>query len=940
MTFNHISATLLCIAAVSLTGCEDHFDFYADDYSSDEIRFTVTSSDGWAAGSRSADEPSSTVSVLALTDDVKADTLYLMEEISPRTGAASLSRGQMVTSPEKEGFMYDELDVSAYYYTGSWSDCAGTAPNYFSDAKVAQVKAGSYAFTEGARFWPTSGKMRFIGYGPSIDESANVRSGLESNVPRNYWFDKDYSAGPRMYIRVPNDAKDQQDVIVAYTEEFSCDARPKNVAINLQHPLTGIRFECGDDMLSCKIKKITFNNICRDGNFLFDMDDAASPKALSAADIVTYPAAANSKYDIWGNLDSFSLTFDGGLEVGPGSVITDESNMFFMLPQKFDSTQWPWSGVVPSLEIEFEALNTDTGRTETSTMTASLDGRVWPAGTTVTYRLQISDQVLEVEQPKVFSYLGYVYDGTSDGSKDNTVSVLSHKLLEFRDWNFEILGDGKNWLSGTKSADGSSLTFNVIDGSNKPSGIDIDAILASASAKGSTANPWNLSNSSGAKSIQNTANCYMINAKGTYVLPLVFGNAIKNGTTNTISYYNASGEMTNFTNHTGNAIFSPYIQSTWKYPAKAYVKWQDEKDLVSDVTLLQNYFEGGSDIGLAGITGIRFDVGKSSSVRQGNALIAVEDTDGNIMWSWHIWVTNLDLSSIVGSPTTTVPVTNLDNESYDIMPVNLGWCSGGTAVTYYPRRSCTVRVTSGPLTKDIEVVQERYIAFPRGNQTYYQWGRKDPFVGTADGESSKTWYDSAGSAVTGQIELSVLPGNATSRNALTETIKNPDKWHIPPFTDPGVISWSGTLDLKDSKDQSYANFWNNAVGGTPNKTIFDPSPVGYRVTDADAFTGLQIIHRQNSNFELSESYSTIGKFQTLTFYVSGYRDWADNGRFFSFNNGARGCVWSNALKPDSESMSYNGAIGCAYYMNFTTTTLIPLDFYYTCDGFPVRPCTE
>lgn len=46
--------------------------------------------------------------------------------------------------------------------------------------------------------------------------------------------------------------------------------------------------------------------------------------------------------------------------------------------------------------------------------------------------------------------------------------------------------------------------------------------------------PYNLSNSSGEETVENTANCYLVNAPGIYSLPLVYGNGIKNGNFNTL----------------------------------------------------------------------------------------------------------------------------------------------------------------------------------------------------------------------------------------------------------------------------------------------------------------------------------------------------------------------------------------------------------------------
>ena len=66
--------------------------------------------------------------------------------------------------------------------------------------------------------------------------------------------------------------------------------------------------------------------------------------------------------------------------------------------------------------------------------------------------------------------------------------------------------------------------------------------------------PYNLSNSSGEEAVENTANCYLVNAPGIYSLPLVYGNGIKNGGSNT-SAYNKS----HFKNHRNAEITDPYI---------------------------------------------------------------------------------------------------------------------------------------------------------------------------------------------------------------------------------------------------------------------------------------------------------------------------------------------------------------------------------------------
>lgn len=934
-----------------MTACtDDLLDHSTDvDERSNEISFGVSLNEDWTVGRRSSspDDRGMISDVITMDGTISGDSLYLLTEISDySTLGPSASRGSLAS--DKGGFIYDEIEVAAYYYTDSWKGLEKTAPNYFYD-ETATKGNGNLTYTFNAtRYWPPEGKLRFLAYAPSVHESAAVLPELETQVPRNYWFDRDYVDGPRMYMRIPNDARDQQDVLVAYTDEYDCkDRATDKVPLNFQHPLTGIRFVCGEDMIECTIKKISFINVCRDGNFIFNMNDSTDTRALSRDDIISYPDNnLNNKFLIWGNLDTFSLTFDNGLLVGPNSSITSDDNMFFMLPQKFDPSIWYLDGKDVTLEIELEHYSEEKGETVSQTIKTSLMGRQWPAGQIVTYKLTFKDELLEVEQPKVFSYQGLVYEDEPQGHTDNPVAVKSISCDEYRDWDFEILDGGDSWLDAVKSSDGKSLIFSIKDNSNTPIGLDIDANLRTSGTKGSASAPWNLSNSAGSAKIENTANCYMIDCAGTYIFPLVFGNAIKNGVVNTSSYLNPGGELTNFEDYKGLGLWQPYVdKNAWNYQlGNAKLLWQDSQGLIQNVSLVSNAFNDDvTDKGKT-IAGIKFEVPSGNSLRQGNAVIAVEDSEGNIMWSWHIWVTNLDFRNSVESISETVKVTTNDNKEYNLMPVNLGWCSGGENIKYYKQRSCTVRFSSGDLTEDVTVIQEAHLAYPRGNQLYYQWGRKDPFVGTTDGTNSKTWYDANGTATTGQQQLSLLTAddpahNLTTREALTEMIKNPTKWHVPPYTTPGTIKWgdNSEADKKDAKDESYDNLWNNNVGNIDYKTIYDPCPVGYHVSNADAFTGLGIIKYETLNAELSEAYTEHGGFQILTFPITGYRDWADYGQFFNFNENPRACVWSNKLKPDSESSSFNGSRGCAYYMNFTSDVMIPEDFYYTCDGFPVRP---
>ena len=176
---------------------------------------------------------------------------------------------------------------------------------------------------------------------------------------------------------------------------------------------------------------------------------------------------------------------------------------------------------------------------------------------------------------------------------------------------------------------------------------------------------------------RNTANCYIIRNEGTFQIPLVYGNAIKDNQVNTESFYTA-GIATDFQDSYGvpfSAWSSPFIRehasAQGKSIASAEVLWNDGKSKINNISVDDNF--------------LTFDVESFSPC---NALIAVKDNDGTILWSWHLWLTDTDLTPKV--------ITNKNGVDFKVMPCNLGW-NGWTA--------------DGKPTSP-----------------YYQWGRKDPFI--------------------------------------------------------------------------------------------------------------------------------------------------------------------------------------------------------------------
>ena len=125
--------------------------------------------------------------------------------------------------------------------------------------------------------------------------------------------------------------------------------------------------------------------------------------------------------------------------------------------------------------------------------------------------------------------------------------------------------------------------------------------------------------------------------------------------------------------------------------------------------------------------------------KEGNALIAVKDSNGNIVWSWHIWVTDADLEA---------NAKRTSGSTKYLMDRNLGAVSAATSFT-----TCTVD-TFGFL---------------------YQWGRKDPFVmATATTAAFPSCFPQP-SGIEYTVEYSVSHPMQYMRNSNRDWLDEPDK---------------------------------------------------------------------------------------------------------------------------------------------------------------------
>ena len=436
------------------------------------------------------------------------------------------------------------------------------------------------------------------------------------------------------------------------------------------------------------------------------------------------------------------------------------------------------------------------------------------------------------------------------------------------------------------------------------------ALLAATPVNdGTNANIYDLSTKGGTVNM-NTANCYIVNAAGRYRLPLVYGNAIKNGNPNPSAYTSTESGINvlgNFINHLGNPITDPYIYSNASCtPANATLVWQDEPNLVTNVVL-------SSDSRF-----LEFTVNQAT-IRQGNAVVAVRDASNIVMWSWHIWVTDYVLGTNLKS------VRNQTGNTYILLPVDIGWCDGRKE--NYIGREVKVRfkqqVTAGytGTTETITVKQKAHEIIYFGNTTFYQWGRKDPFVGLVFGNANKTWYSTSGAASTSNP---VTDNFIAGKSCITSGITKP-----------------GTFNTNSHMDNVYVNLWsaNNVYGSNDNevtKTVYDPSPIGYKLPPGNVFTGFTLTGTyttNQSNFNVLMPWNNGWNFYrelnftggTVFLGAVGYRYYSAPCLFE-----VASCHWTARTNSTSSGQ----------YMDFNLSFVRPSFNNNRAYGFSVRPCQE
>lgn len=876
------------------------------------------------------------------------------------------TRGLQVNSAKDLSEIHGNFGVKA--------DMAADRSPYIAMQNTRMVSTGDYSVwtTDRSNRWPGTDKLSFNAVAPY-----NHISQLENPVYSANSTSFTYSA---IKGNGTNDAEKQVDLMTAVATMGREDTKSSNyrVPMRFHHALSAVKFAVRD-VVKGKIVSISIKGVNGKGDCVFTADNDGK----------------NGKFE-WknqSNLQTYTQVFNH--EIGDGNFDPTDASADVLLTEAMpEKTFMLVPQVIPDnaeVEIEVERYNVAPGLQSKIKVKGKIkanDLKEWKAGYEYVYTVSTSkDNWVYVFDAQGNAADGrnniYVYSPSHDkfddfGNKaDYSVKSYRYKAnnqnhIEALPWKASHGGSNSYTTNGNTDtaypeSDPSKRFVTAAQWITELSDTPLKGLGTSTKDELETRyleflphyvttnwkgdeimqvrshytgysknNPYDLSTFGEAKSKRNTANSYVIDRGGWYAFPLVYGNAVVDGGDNPSSYTSQCDDTdkdikSTLLDYKGSKITGSYI--TAPAGAKAELIWEDAYNMITTPELVT----------IGGEKMIRFYV-RSEDLQQGNAIIALTESNGTVIWSWHIWATEHWLDETTRKPHVydqgnssfktfkansvtgmrergDVTVSyNQKGRKFKMAPYNIGWCDP-KSVTYLKRKNqmdyvqyMPDGVTPTGKNKSLPIIQQGAVVdYKYGNNTYYQWGRKDPMRGYYNHEHDmKRVFGTRLPAIEPQVDMSI--GKA---------IQNPNVFY-------GKIGTSGSQYEDWLPGNGVTNLWNNdavlgydAVDNDENradlwshtKTVYDPSPAGYMIPNAGVW---HMLHNR-SDVKWAGGVFTLDKFKQVIngAYIDNYnyKIWGDgnknkdNALFFS-STGNR--WWSDDYKVNGIGAGQNFGRNVSY----------------------------
>ena len=715
------------------------------------------------------------------------------------------------------------------------------------------------------------------------------------------------SGSPSVDFEVNSDVTKQVDLMTACTGdvEYATQFQQPTTNLDFRHALTGIRFAVGQNLSWNKtIDKVELRGAVMKSKYVLskqfdgngaDWDHSSDTRGNATLSGVSVSTSANPNVTIMGN--------------------AGDNYTFYMIPQQLTGHVTAYVHCTDGTEI-----------------TVPLKGE-WKAGTTRTYKLSQTTSTWTYTLTPTDPSRAANYDETQSQAYGITSyredpATHQQQAVAWKVVGYDANNDGTfsmsekpAWLTSLSKTEGTGGT--AADQGTATLTKDVTDLLAKRNkalkeaTELGTATPYDLSTKGGSVN-RSTANSYVISAPGHYRIPLVYGNAIENGSTNANAYtsHAAAGNsyvLYNFKDHNNQNITDPWIEKTNGAANNgvdgAEVVWADAANLVHSPSIVHDGGEGFLDFTVS-----------ASDIQSGNAVVAVKK-GGTTVWSWHLWFAPKDALD-------KIPVTNYQGKVYNFTKETLGWKpTQWSGSTYDKARTVKVKVVQ--TIKNNGIAQETVINITqnpgnvkKGATTLYQFGRKDAFPGVdaSDLAANSHFTQNAGD------NMSIMNG-----------IQHPDNFYI----------WGSSWYSTPPTGYSYYNLWsaeNMTTGFNDNsvvKTVYDPCPVGFKMPASNAFTGF------TANGQNGGTMNVDGTSDWQTYQNNfGHNFWTSSSKTATINFPASGC--RNYNDGSLSSVGYVGYYwsavpndtyyGC--YLYFGSGSVSPPDIDNRAYGFAARPVSE
>lgn len=850
-----------------------------------ELHVTAASADATNATKASPISYSRTIEV---EDENVGEHLFLHEYVTgnwqPMDGvsASQMTKGYMVTAGSANNAlscghsMVQEFHVEAFFAGKPSDELLAEYPTgcYFSDTAVYDSLENRWYFANGPYKWPGC-PLRFWACYPGnlADPSRSDKVVYEDGV--NFYDSRDYCM--TLEYDVPGTKYDDENIDVL----LACgQADAGRVPIGFMHALSAITFKDNSEE-GLNIKSVALRGISSGAELCYD--DERNITWGNHTDGTSYSMTVAEGDSISDPGYVFFVT-PQVLKDGASVVLTYEDNngllhervayinktggnpvewrAGYKYTYRLSVSQMEWKYVVePMSDVEFDWYGGWSDEMEV-----------------VSYRMDVTNPLVKEILPVAMEYS--TDGGLTWTGEDLGISLLEDKGDEEEEEEDEYVDgwlmldfncrydDEDEWQWWIQEHDYSAdfamnakyVCMPVCEVSDEVVARHA-AALRSNSVPSSSTSPYDLSmyDIYGVKRSKNcpvTANSYVVRAPGYYMLPIVYGNAVdftrtSNGVNTTAFAPAYKGEepwrnvfLNHFQNYRNEAIASPFIEEDLGCSAQtACLVWQDVTSPIVRESSLRIVDAPSSAPSMFTENGCRYLAFRiePQDIKQGNVVLAIKDASGDVMWSWHIWVTddNLSMKSVASSQNGIVT---------SALPVNLGWCEG-PAESSISEQSRSIQVKfyqfeNGQRTKAecIMTVKQNAncrISFPQGrsgNNPFYQWGRKDPMLPMMGGYDVRNKPFLAGSGfvvANGDYQIDAVMSTSSTLD-FASSIKHPATLYYTDVDNDYLRWYYGGVHGRSNSIKTNlwdAERWARAGHeGVPSiKTVYDPCPPGFMV---------------------------------------------------------------------------------------------------------------